>query len=585
MFLKKSVRTINGKTYCHYKIVESYREGEKIKHRILFPLGALSDEQAERLRLALSAHSRPDIVVAKTDQIVVTKHVEFLPVAVLHHVWQEWGFPRFFHADRWVEPMIINRIVDPVSKFGLKKWMPSTILPAYLNMDPYALDPFEVYRELDRLYKQDAELQSFLFQQLQTREVTTSEVFFYDITSTYVTGNRCVLATLGYSRDHRPDCNQIVIALMITPEGYPFYWRVLEGNTQDITTIQGLIQDVKARFGVKQCTMVFDRGMVSVDNLAALEGESWQYVSAMDRDEILTASFFDTAVPEPLIPEDYEQTLAMREFLPVDDNAFLYYRECQDDSRRVILVFDVARFHQERRALDEKLAAFRQWVADKNQSLRQAKKSRRRDVLEREIRTHLQRKRLKKLVHVQLEPYSAETATRQSTKRTVTTFQLTDTIDPDALAREQRLHGITCFITNVPNEHRPAPEIIQWYRRKNKVEEAFREIKTHLELRPIYLTRDPRVIAHVTVCILACFLFNDIEQRLKKSGSNMSPESLFRLLAECKVNQLSYGDSKSHVSVTQVSDLQREALKAIRCESVVDPKMVNPVLKKAENWL
>lgn len=585
MFLKKSVRTINGKTYCHYKIVESYREGGKIKHRILFPLGALADEQAERLRLAISAYSRPDIVVAKTDQIVVTKHVDFLSVAVLHHVWQEWGFWQFFQTDRWVEPMTINRIVDPVSKFGLKEWLLRTILPAYLNMNPSALDPFEVYRELDHLYKRDAELQSFLFQQLQTREVATSEVFFYDITSTYVTGNQCVLATLGYSRDHRPDCNQIVIALMITPEGYPFYWRVLEGNTQDITTIQGLIQDVKTRFGVKQCTMVFDRGMVSVDNLAALAGEAWQYVSAMDRDEILTASFFDTAVPEPLMPENYDQTLAMREFLPVDDNAFLYYREFKDDSRRAILVFDVARFHQERRALNEKLTAFQQWVAEKKQFLRQAKKSRSWDVLEREIRNLLQQKRLKKLVHVQVEPYSADKTTRQGTKRTVATFQLTETIDPDVLAREQRLHGITCFITNVPNEHRPAPEIIQWYRRKNKVEEAFHEIKTHLELRPTYLTRDPRVIAHVTVCILAYFLFNDIEQRLKKSGSNMSPESLFRLLDECKVNQLSFGASKFHVSVTQVSDLQREALQAIQCESVVDPKKVNPVLKKAENWL
>jgi len=585
MFLKKSVRTINGKTYSHYKIVESYRENGRIKHRILFPLGTLSDEQAEQLRLAMNAHSNPDIVVAKATQIIVTKHLEFLSVAVLHHVWQDWGFSQFFQEDSWVEPMIINRIEDPVSKYGLKEWMIRTILPAYLNMNPYTIDPFKAYRELDRLYKRDAELQSFIFQQLQTREVDTSDVFFYDITSTYVTGNRCVLAALGYSRDHRPDCVQIVIALMITPEGYPFYWRVLEGNTQDITTIQGLIQDIKTRFNVKECTMVFDRGMVSAENLAAMEGEEWQYVSAMDRDEILTASFFDTAVPEPLMLEDYEQTLAMREFIPIDDDAFLYCRECKADSRRAILTFDVARFNHERRALNNKLAAFQQWVADKNHSLRQAKKSCRQDVLEREIRNHLQRKRIKKLVHVQVEPYSVETTTRQGKKRTVATFQLTDAIDQVALAREQKLHGITCFITNVSNEHRPAPEIIQWYRRKNKVEEAFQEIKTHLELRPIYLTRDPRVIAHVTICILAYFLFNDIEQRLKKSGLKMSPESLFRLLAKCKVNRLSFGTTKFQLSLTQVSDSQREALQAINCESVVDPKKVNQVLKKAENWL
>ena len=131
MFLKKSVRTINGKTYSHYKIVESYRENGKIKHRILFPLGTLTDEQAEQLRLAMNAHSNPDIVVAKAAQIIVTKHLEFLSVAVLHHVWQDWGFSQFFQEDSWVEPMIINRIEDPVSKYGLKEWMIRTILPAY----------------------------------------------------------------------------------------------------------------------------------------------------------------------------------------------------------------------------------------------------------------------------------------------------------------------------------------------------------------------------------------------------------------------------------------------------------------------
>jgi transposase len=299
---------------------------------------------------------------------------------------------------------------------------------------------------------------------------------------------------------------------MITTEGYPFYWRVLEGNTQDITTIQGLIQDVKARFNVKECTMVLDRGMVSAENLAAMEGEEWQYVSAMDRDEILTASFFDTAVPEPLMPEDYEQTLAIREFIPIDNDAFLYFRECKADSRRAILTFNVARFNLERRALNDKLSAFQQWIADKNQSLRQAKKSRRRCLNGKSAIIS----KSKKLVHVQVELYSVETKTRQGKKRTVATFQLTDAIDQDALAREQRLQGITCFINNVPNEHRPAPEIIQWYRRKNKVEEAFQEIKTHLELRPIYLTRDPRVIAHVTICILAYFLFNDIRAATEK---------------------------------------------------------------------
>nr|WP_042315668.1 hypothetical protein [Desulfofarcimen acetoxidans] len=89
MFLKKSTFKRNDKIYCHYKIVESYREDGKVKHRILFNVGTLSDEQAERLRITLNAHKNPDIIVSKTEQIVATKHAAYLDVAVLNHLWHE----------------------------------------------------------------------------------------------------------------------------------------------------------------------------------------------------------------------------------------------------------------------------------------------------------------------------------------------------------------------------------------------------------------------------------------------------------------------------------------------------------------
>jgi len=126
----------------------------------------------------------------------------------------------------------------------------------------------------------------------------------------------------GYSCDHRADRQQIVIALMITPVGYPFNWRVLEGNAQDISTVQGLIEDVKNRVAIKKCTMVFDRGMVSSENLQSLEGEKWSYVSAMDRDEIAISDFFLATLPDPPTLQDWEQVMAMREFIPFDENNY-----------------------------------------------------------------------------------------------------------------------------------------------------------------------------------------------------------------------------------------------------------------------
>jgi transposase len=94
--------------------------------------------------------------------------------------------------------------------------------------------------------------------------VVAEESCFYDITSSYFEGGKCILATYGYSRDHRSDRKQIVIALVITPDGYPFYWRVLPGNTQDVTTIAELAKELKERFGVKECPLVFFKDCVSI---------------------------------------------------------------------------------------------------------------------------------------------------------------------------------------------------------------------------------------------------------------------------------------------------------------------------------
>jgi transposase len=332
--------------------------------------------------------------------------------------------------------------------------------------------------------------------------------------------------------------------------------------------------------------MVFDRGMVSAENLASLEAETWTYVSAMDKDEIQKAAFFGIAVPEPASPEDYEQIMAVQEFLPINENAFLYYREFVVEDRRYILTFDVARFLAEHKAQLKKIANLKEWIDQKNQSLREAKKKRNQDLLERETANTLKRKKLNKWVEIIIEPHTYEVFNKRGQSRSVQTFQLTYTINIDALKKGQRLHGITCFITNLKAKAHTAPDIVQWYRRKNKVEEAFHEIKDHLELRPIYLTREQRVIAHVTICILAYFFYNDIERRLKESNLEISTEDALSLLKECQINRIAVKQTnQSWLSITEPSSQQKEILKILKCENIIEKNHLIPVLKKAEQWL
>ena len=555
-----------------------------MKHRILFNVGTLTDEQAQQLRLAIQVRGDSSLVVAKEADIVVTKSIQYLNVMCLHHLWQSWGFPALLPNDRWVEALVINRCVDPTSKIQLQAWTKNTILPVVIPaLQVY--DEYDVYRELDRLAKRVDDVQQFLYQQLRKRGKISSDAFFYDITSSYFEGSRCVIAKLGYSRDHRPDREQIVIALMITPEGYPFYWRVLAGNTQDITTIESLVSDIKQRFGIEQCTLVFDRGMVSADNLQTIGHSELQYVSAMDADEIRT-TLLDDVMPEAATPDDFEQVLALREFQPFDENALLYYRPVEKNHQRYVITFDVQRFLEQTRHRRKKMEEVESWILQTNKILKSAQKSRNKEIVERDVSRMLARKGLKKQANVTIEPISVSVTTPKGKTRTVNSFHIQVDWLSDRLQEAARLDGLTVFLTNIPKEQTHDREVIRWYRRKNKVEEAFHEIKSHLQLRPMHVTRSERVKAHVAICMLAYFLYNDMEQLLRTAGEECSPSEVLESFRYGQVHRIDISkDRRKMLKVQEASETQRRFLQALDCEAIVEEGFKKRLLKLAEDWL
>lgn len=143
-------------------------ENGKVKHLILFTLGALTDEQAARMRLAIRAYSDSEILGSKLDDLVVTKHLAYLDIISLHHLWRSWSLDEFFKTDRWVKAMVFNRCIDPVAKINIRDWLGKTVLPALLDFGPNTFSSYDVYRELDRLTERESELQSFLYRQLQS---------------------------------------------------------------------------------------------------------------------------------------------------------------------------------------------------------------------------------------------------------------------------------------------------------------------------------------------------------------------------------------------------------------------------------
>jgi len=574
MFLKKVTIKTEGKTYNYYKIVASYRDKDgKPKHRLIQNLGVLSDEDAGRMKMILQVQQDSDLSLAKSSDIVVTKQWMFLPIILLHSLWETFHLHRFFSNDLLAEAMVLNRCIDPRSKIHVMEWAQDTVLPA-IHHSSTKPSNYAVYRELDDLNKRESALQAHLYQQLQQFDPSVGEGFFYDITSTYMEGSNCVIAKLGYSRDHRPDLQQIVIALMVTPQGSPFYWKVLEGNTQDVTTLPDVVKDLKKRFSLTRCHLVFDRGMVSDVHLNLLEQQELTYLSAMDKDEMACHSLFNEFMPEPASSNDYEQILALHEFVPTDETQFFYTREGQIAQRRFIFSFDVTRFYEDIESRKKRMAQAMAWVTEKNASLALAKKSRNKETIERDVKTMLAKRKLKLLLLVTVEPLELTVTKSNGTTRSVQSFQLSAEINKNKELQKRRLDGITCFITN--DLTLPQRDVIQKYREKNKIEEAFREMKSQLALRPIYLTRPERVKAHVTICVIAYLLINSIEMMFRKAEITLSPEEALRQASSCQLSQVGLKSSTQRsLTITEMTELQQQWVKLFHCEKMIKPKVID----------
>lgn len=198
----------------------------------------------------------------------------------------------------------------------------------------------------------------------------------------------------------------------------------------------------------------------------------------------------------------------------------------------------------------------------------------------------LTRKGLKKQVNTTIEPISKKVVTRKGKTRTVNTFQIRLEWLQDRMNDAARMDGLTAFITNIPKEQTDDREVIQWYRRKNKVEEAFQEIKSHLQLRPMHVTRTERVQAHVTICMLAYFLYNDMEQLLRIAGEHCSPNEVLENLRTCQVHQIEVLEAnRKMLKVQEPSETHVRWLRALDCEEIIADKFKKRIVNLTANWV
>src|SRR5215831_18947793 len=320
MFLRAHGRSKDGKQHRYWSLVETVRTPDGPRQRTLCYLGELNDSaqarwlktievfnengEAQQLKLFPSeveppAHD-PDVAQVLLKKVRLERTRQLGPCYVGWQLFRRLKLDEFFATtietdgadvtwSRVTAILAINRLCAPGSELAIEqRWYPSTALGDLLHIEEGKINDTRLYRCLDRILPQKTKLEQHLKQRYGELFGAEFEVMLYDLTSTYVEGDAQAnpMMRRGYSRDHRPDCLQLVLALIVNAEGFPCSYEVFNGNRADVTTMEVILRTVERKYGQARRIWVMDRGIVSEANLTAIRKGDGQYLVGTPRSKM-----------------------------------------------------------------------------------------------------------------------------------------------------------------------------------------------------------------------------------------------------------------------------------------------------------
>ncbi len=298
MFPRIATFQKKDKTYQYLVISESIRKNGKSTTRNIATLGNITRFSRHNIESLIDGL----IKIFKLDKYVLRDDVEILEslehgsIIFWRKLWRELKLsgiirqqlkqrkqPVQIAVDKYVEMMVMNRCIRPCSKLGMLRWLATTSYKAmqgYRDLcgpaDEHAVNYF--YRSMDYLVEMKDAIELAIFEHLRNLFSINIKLTFYDITSTFFYTRNCSLGEKGYSRDHRGECEQIVVGVVTSYEGYPIKHYVFEGNTTDGTTVKEVLEDLKHNYHIEETVFVGDRGMISKLNVDELEEQGFEYI-------------------------------------------------------------------------------------------------------------------------------------------------------------------------------------------------------------------------------------------------------------------------------------------------------------------
>ena len=566
-----------GKKYRSYSLARSYRIQGKSRKDIVLKLGKLNEDEVARWRTLLHAVKSPDAFVTTLDDVVVTHHYAYLDVAVANAVWDRWELDTVFRHEgkrairlaTVARILTLNRCIAPSAKSKTPDWFRDTALPWLLHLAPKSLNSSRIFRELVAIEQHKEALCQHLYSQMRRLYPEAMKLVFYDLSSTTFSGTHCVLMKWGYCKEGYH--NHVVLALVVNRCGLPFYWDVLPGGTADVTTITWLLERLTQRFQDLQVTLTFDRGLVSDDNLTALEQAHLKYISAMDKDQIEGITGLDFSLFSHLEPERIErQAEQLPGFTKLTD--VTYYREAGvQDGRRYLLCFSPPLFKKQRRARTEAVRVFQTSAQVINAELGSARKSRQQAASQAKFDQQIRKAKLSAFVTVALRPIQVP-VDGHGKSRLVQSWQGRVRVAQEAMRSAGRLDGFWLLVTNHSEQEQgafrlPAQDVIPPYQEKTVIESAFRDLKSFLDLRPVYVWTEAHVNAHYSVCVLAHLLNRTLTLWLHANTGGdttkhiVSHERCYKELTGCQIDCIDVENvGLSTYKMTRPTPQQKELL-------------------------
>lgn len=530
MHLSYKTSKYKDKVYKSYSIAESYREGNTVKKRIIWSIGKLTDLQALQIRKICQIMSDPDQVLTSIEDIVVQKSKPYGDLAIANALWDEWKLSKAFRynptnselsTDTVAQILTINRCVAPCSHYSIPQWISKTAISEIIGHKLQHLNDDKIYYELDKIDQNHECIEDHLFQLTYCKDKKSYDYINYDLSSSYFVGFKCDLSNYGKSKDDKPHHKQVILGILVNDKGYPFKWDVYPGNMSEVNTLLNNVDACTKRFKLKNITMVFDRGIVSDDNLTYIDDKELKYISALDKDQIPKIASIDLSVFNDITVDNFESHLVNHKFKKYDDS--LLYKDLGNiDDRRYVLGFNPVLFQEERKTRQEKIAYFENFLSEKNKELKNAKRSRKRLSTQQCILNELKRLKIKKYFHhPDLSSITIKRENNNGDIRMVDSFNITIKKKDDIVAYWEQLDGVCVFISNHTELNNkslcfPPEKIILAYREKTKIEDAFKHIKSFLKIRPFFVNTDAHVRAAYNISVLAYFINKDLAERRKK---------------------------------------------------------------------